>query len=115
MYYMVVDGALTEPTMMPACSVCPACCCCCCRADAAAVAAYLPKRVKGVGLFGPTDPLAGGRYDGGCCCCADATAGACAPHERWRGKPGCPPGVSILCGPFGLRFTYVTPVLVTKG
>jgi hypothetical protein len=24
------------------------------------------------------------------------------------------PGVSILCGPFWLRFTYVTPVLVTK-
>jgi hypothetical protein len=25
-----------------------------------------------------------------------------------------PPGVSILCGPFWLRFTHATPVLVTK-
>eukprot|EP01047_Picozoa_sp_COSAG01_P041424 COSAG01_NODE_3553_length_5934_cov_4.175282_4_plen_294_part_00 len=47
--------------------------------------------MKGVGIFGPTDPRAGGAYDGGCCCaCCDA---ACTPHERWRGKPG---GCSLI-------------------
>ena len=34
---------------------------------AAAVAAGLPGRVRGVGIFGPTDPHGGGPYDGGCC------------------------------------------------
>ena len=52
-------------------------------AHAAAVAAALPDRVRGVGIFGPTDPHAGDPYDCGCCCCEGRA------HPRWRGPPGC--------------------------
>ena len=37
----------------------------------------------GAGIFGPSDPLAGGPADCGCCCCEDSA------HERWRGPPRC--------------------------
>lgn len=52
-------------------------------AHAAAVAAALPDRVRGVGIFGPTDPHAGDPYDCGCCCCERRA------HRRWQGPPGC--------------------------
>jgi len=52
-------------------------------AHAAAVAAGLQGRVLGAGIFGPSDPLAGGPADCGCCCCEDSA------HERWRGPPRC--------------------------
>ena len=50
-------------------------------AHAAAIAAGLPERILGVGLFGPTDPLAGSAADYSCCCCAGRV------HERWQGGP----------------------------
>ena len=47
--------------------------------------------------------------------------GACAvtlhgrtKEQRYSQTADCAPGVSNLCGPFWLRFTYVAPVLVTK-
>eukprot|EP01052_Picozoa_sp_SAG31_P022547 SAG31_NODE_1797_length_7244_cov_8.328621_5_plen_164_part_00 len=52
---------------------------------AAAVAAGMPHRIRGVGIFGPTDPHAGGAYDGGCCGCA----GPRCAHPRWHGLGGC--------------------------